>query len=275
MPELPELEILKDKLTVQVKGKKIKNFQVLKPHVLKNFFEGELSNETINNIVRRGKYLIFGTDKHSIIIHLMLHGFLRFSLPTVRPRKSANALIVFVDGTALELYERGHKKRMSLYIIPKNKSLARIDSLGIEPLDKHFNVDKLKQLLESDAQQLKTFLRNQQKIAGIGNAYADEILWMAGLSPFKLSTNLSKGEIEKLHRSIVGVLEWAIQHVTKAERLDDRSFLRIHGKKGGSCPRCGGRIRTVSFSQADTFYCPECQTAGKRLKDRRMSKFYR
>ena len=275
MPELPELEVLRERLSAQLKGKTIKNFRVLKPYVLKNLFKGGLSNETIKDISRRGKYIIFYTNKHSIVTHLMLNGSLRYSLPTVRPKKSTNALIVFSDGTMLEFNEKGHKKRMSVYIMPTNESLARVDSLGIEPLDQRFTAEKLRALLKSSSLQLKTFLRRQGKIAGIGNAYADEILWKARLSPFKLSTNLSNAEVEKLHNSIINVLEWAIQHMKQAKRFDQRDFLRIHGKEGSSCPRCGDRIQSVSFAGIDTCYCPKCQTAGKRLRDRRMSKFYR
>ena len=275
MPELPELEVLRERLSAQLKGKTIKNLRLLKPYVLKNLFKGDLSNETIKDISRRGKYIIFYTDKHFIVTHLMLNGFLRYSLPAVRPKKSTNALIIFSDGTMLEFNEKGHKKRMSVYIMPTNESLARVDSLGIEPLDQRFTAEKLRALLKSSSLQLRTFLRRQGKIAGIGNAYADEILWKARLSPFKLSTNLSNAEVEKLHNSIINVLEWAIQHMKQAKRFDQRDFLRIHGKKGSSCPRCGDRIQSVSFAGIDTCYCPKCQTAGKRLRDRRMSKFYR
>jgi formamidopyrimidine-DNA glycosylase len=275
MPELPELEVLKQRLRQIVVGKTIKETKILKPYVVKNYFSGDLSEEKIEDVLRRGKFLVIVLTCYRLYVHLMLHGAIRFHRSSMKTKKSTTVLFMLDDGAVLELNEKGHKKRMSIYIVPKIESHTRIDNLGIEPLGKCFTVGRLEELLGSDSQQLKTFLRNQRKIAGIGNAYADEILWMAGLSPFKLSTNLSKAEIEKLHRSVVDVLEWAIQHATRAERFDDRNFLRIHAKKGSFCPRCGDKIQTISFSQAETYYCPECQTNGKTLKDRRMSKFYR
>ncbi|KPK64775.1 hypothetical protein AMJ83_00890 [candidate division WOR_3 bacterium SM23_42] len=275
MPELPELEVLREKLTVKVKGKKIKSFQVLKPYVLKNIFEGDLSNETIKKVSRRGKYLILDTDEHSIVIHLMLDGSLRYSLPTARLKKSTNALIVFTDGTTLEFSERGHKKRMAIHVISRGGSLVRISNLGVDPLGKDFTVDTLGSLLKRDSKRLKSFLCSQSRIAGIGNAYADEILWKARLSPFKLSSNLNEAETKILSQAVVDVLKWALEHVRHARQPENRSFLNVHGKKGKTCPRCGDVIRCVSFRKNDTFYCPMCQTGGRRLKDRRMSVFYR
>jgi formamidopyrimidine-DNA glycosylase len=164
---------------------------------------------------------------------------------------------------------------MSIYITPKEVALPRISNLGIEPLDKKFTVANLKELLRSDVKQLKSFLCSQSKIAGIGNAYADEILWYAKLSPFKLSANLEDQEIKRLHKSVIHVLECAIEQVRTSERLGKRDFLNIHRKKGQRCPKCKDLIQLVSFARGDTFYCPKCQTGGKKLKDRCMSKFYR
>jgi formamidopyrimidine-DNA glycosylase len=210
-----------------------------------------------------------------MVVHLMLHGSIKFSLPGSKPKKSSAALLSFNDGTVLEFNERGSKKRMSIYTVPKDVSLPRITNLGIEPLDKKFTVAGLKQLLRSDAKQLKSFLCSQSKIAGIGNAYADEILWHARLSPFKLSANLDDADIKRLRRSIIHVLEWAIKQVRMSEPQGKREFLNIHGKKGQVCPRCGAQIQIVSLARGDTYYCPKCQTGGRKLKDRRMSKFYR
>jgi formamidopyrimidine-DNA glycosylase len=150
-----------------------------------------------------------------------------------------------------------------------------IENLGLEPLSREFTPDMLENLLKSERKQLKRLLCRQSKIAGIGNAYADEILWKAGLSPFKISTNLSKRETEKLYEAIISVLSWAIQQVMCLKRIEKRDFLQIHGRKGHLCPRCRDKIRVVSFSQGDTYYCATCQTGGHKLKDRRMSKFYR
>jgi formamidopyrimidine-DNA glycosylase len=249
--------------------------KILKPYILKSYFSGDLAGEMIEDIVRRGKYLIFLLTSYKIYVHLMLHGSIRYIQSSAEAKKSAAALLVLKNGAGIEFSEKTAKKRMAIYIIPKDEGLTRIENLGIEPLSEEFTVQELSKLVNSDRRQLKSFLCRQNKIAGIGNAYADEILWRAGLSPFRLSANITASEIKRLHRAIREVLEWAIQEVKHSRRLDKRDFLHVHGKKDGRCPRCGDTIRIVSFAQSDTFYCPKCQTSGKRLKDRRMSKFFR
>lgn len=275
MPELPELEVIKQRLKPLVVGKRIRYLKILKPYVLKNHFSGDLSDETIEGLTRRGKYLALRMTSYTMFVHLMLNGSVAYVPSTVKIKKSATALLVLEDGTSIEFIEKTSKKRMSIYITLKDTVLANIENLGIEPLSKEFTANVLGEVLKSDRKQLKSLLCRQSKIAGIGNAYADEILWRAGLSPFKLSTNLSVQEIRKLHRAIIDVLKWAIKEVKNLKLLEKRDFLQIHGKKGRPCPKCGDTIRTVSFSQSDTFYCPKCQTGGHKLKDRRMSKFYR
>jgi formamidopyrimidine-DNA glycosylase len=275
MPELPELEVIKQRLIPLVVGKSIKGLSIIKPYVLKSYFNGDLNGETIEGITRRGKYLEFQLTSHKIYIHLMLYGSVAYIPPSVKPKKSATALLFLENGASIEFSENTKKKRMAVYIKPKNEIPTSIENLGLEPLSQGFTMEELDRLLKSEAKQLKSLLCRQSMIAGIGNAYADEILWNAGLSPFKLSTNLSKQETKKLHRAIIEVLKWAIQAARHSKRLDKRDFLQIHGRKGRPCPRCGDTISTVSFAQSDTFYCPKCQTGGRKLKDRRMSRFYR
>jgi formamidopyrimidine-DNA glycosylase len=313
MPELPELEVLKEGLVSRIRGKKIKRLQILKPYILKNYFTPlekhrqpmgrqkkksalvkpaggilsnahsafltgytyDLSGEKIENINRRGKYLIIELDKHNIVVHLMLRGAMKYVLHGTKLKKSSAAVINFEDGSVLEMSETGHKKRMSIFILPKDKTLEKFDTLGIEPLQNNFTVEKLKILLHSENKQVKSFLCNQKKIVGIGNAYADEVLWHARLSPFKMSKRLNAQEVEELHSSIIHILHWAIKHVREKGVQEKRSFLQVHGKKGKPCPRCSEPIQFVSFTQSETFYCPTCQTQGRKLKNRRMSKFYR
>jgi len=316
MPELPELEVLKENLVSQIKGKKIEGLQILKPYILKNYFkplenrtqwmemgknksvlarpvrngsrvgsnapsdlltgftEG-LNGEKIENIERRGKFLIIKLSKHKIIIHLMLHGSIKYVLPSVNIKKNAAALIRFDDGTVLEMSETGSKKRMSIYILPHNELLKQIENLGIEPLENDFTIEKLKSLLQKESKQIKSFLCDQKKIVGIGNAYADEILWQAGISPFKITTKLDKTEIKNLHRAIIAVLKWAIDQVRDRGISEKRDFLIVHNKGGKACPKCGDLILSVQFSNRETFYCPKCQTRGRKLKDRRLSKLFR
>jgi len=275
MPELPELEVIRQRLTPLVVGKGIKEFKILKWYVLRSYFDGSMCGERVKDVIRRGKYLEFWLTSYKIYVHLMLHGSIEYVIPSAKTKKSTNAMLVMEDGARIEFGERTSKKRMSIHIIPKDESLECVEKLGIEPLSAEFTVGVLDILLRRVRKQLKPFLCRQNNIAGIGNAYADEILWKAGLSPFKLSTNLSAQEIKKLHNAIIRVLKWAIHEVAQSKRLDTRDFLQIHGKKGRSCPVCGETIKSVTFSQSETYYCPGCQTGGKKLKDRRMSKFYR
>lgn len=275
MPELPELEVIKERLNPLVVGKMVQEFRILKPYVLKSYLSNNLQGDKIQLIRRRGKYLHFSLAEHSIYVHLMLHGTVHYIPPSARIRKSANALLLLDDGAIIEFSEKTAKKRMSIYTKKKGEPFERVENLGIEPLSKTFTVQSLACLLKEEHKQLKGLLCRQSKIAGIGNAYADEILWKAGLSPFKLSTDLSDEQIKVLHHAIVDVLNWAVEEVRKAKRIDKRDFLHIHGKRGQKCPKCGDTIRIVSFSRSDTYYCPGCQTSGHKLKDRRMSKFYR
>jgi formamidopyrimidine-DNA glycosylase len=275
MPELPELEVIKERLNPLVIGKTIKEFKVMKPYVLKSYLSADLRGEKIVIIRRRGKYLEFVLTEHSLYVHLMLHGAMQCVLPSAKIRKSANALLMLENGAMIEFSEKTAKKRMSIYIKKKGEPLERVQNLGIEPLSEEFTVECLNSLVKSESRQLKNFLCRQSKIAGIGNAYADEILWEAGLSPFKLSNDLNGEQIKVLHRAIVTVLTWAVTEVRKAKHIEKRDFLRIHGKRGQKCPKCRDTIGIVSFSRGDTYYCPDCQTSGHKLKDRRMSKFYR
>ncbi len=275
MPELPELEVLRRELYSEIKGKHIQRIKILKPYVLRNVFGGDLSGDTIENITRKGKYLVIQTNAHTIAIHLMLRGSLDCVASVKNIARSAAVAIEFTDGTYLQVKEKGHKKRMAIYILSKGEYPYVIAKLGIDPLAREFTVNRLKELVAVDSMQLKSFLCDQRKISGIGNAYADEILWKARMSPFKLSITLTDEETQRLHRSIVSVVSWAVEQLHRTGGSERRDFLNVHGKKGSHCPQCGDMIRVVSFSKKDTFYCPTCQTAGKRMKDRRMSKFYR
>jgi formamidopyrimidine-DNA glycosylase len=275
MPELPELEVLKEHLESQITNKKIKALQIVKPYILKNYFTGDLATECVEHIDQRGKFLIIELTTHKIVIHLMLHGSVTYVLPSATIKKTAAALLRFDDNTLLEMSERGSKKRMSLYVLMRDQSLEKIDRLGIEPRDRNFTREKLQALLHDESRQVKSFLCDQKKIAGIGNAYADEILWKERISPFKRTNQLTDAEVDQLHRAIRDVLNWAIEQVRKHGISEKRPFLNIHNRAGRLCPQCNETILSVSFSDKSTFYCPGCQTSGRRLKDRRMSKFYR
>jgi formamidopyrimidine-DNA glycosylase len=275
MPELPELEVMRENLQAKIKGKRIRKITIVKPYILKNYLDECLEGERIKDIQRRGKFLIIELTSHRIIIHLMLRGSIKYSLPAPRVKKSTAASIEFDDGTVLELSEAGHKKMMSLYVLPRHEMVNYVEDLGIDPLSSSFTPARLKTILHQEPQQLKTLLRNQRKISGIGNAYADEILWKAQISPFKSSTKLTSKEVQALHKGITETLRWAIAQIKERGTSEKRDFLNIHQKQNLPCPRCNNPVHRVSFSRFETFYCPRCQTKGRVLKDRRMSKLFR
>ena len=275
MPELPELEVLKEKLGFQIKDKVILDLIVLKPYVLKNYFQDDIAGQAIRHMQRQGKYLVFELTSLHLICHLMLRGSLKFLLPGAKIKRSAAAVLEFTDHSKLEFSEIGHKKRMSIHILPNQVTLKQIERLGPDPFDNDFTVSKLSNILNLNARQLKSLLCDQTKISGLGNAYTGEILWLARLSPFKISTKLSNDEIKRLYSAIRNVLEGAIAIIREKGISEKRTFLQIHNMKGKLCPRCGEPILYVSFSNSDTYYCPRCQTSDRKLKDRRLSKFYR
>jgi formamidopyrimidine-DNA glycosylase len=274
MPELPELEVIREQLTHAVQGKTIAQFKVIKPYIAKNYFEGNLKGECVETIEREGKYLSIGLTAHTMVIHLMVRGKIIYTQHKAI-RKSAAVMISFTDNSILYISEQGHKKRAALYIVPQGKTIPHIRSLGVDPCSALFTVDLLGTLLRKWNSQLKTFLRTQTVIAGIGNAYADEILWKAQLSPFKITGQINDDETVRLYAAIKETLAWAIEELRTRGINENREFLNVHGKKGSVCPRCNTQIMSVSFRDSDTFYCPTCQTKGKVFKDRRVSKFYR
>ncbi len=275
MPELPELEVMRDDLRLKIKGKRIRKITIFKPYILKNYLTRCLEGDRVRDIHRRGKFLIIELTNNRIVIHLMLRGSIKYSLPAHRVKKNTAASLEFDDGTVLELRESGHKKMMSLYVLTRHEKVSCIENLGIDPLSNSFTLAKLKTILHEEPQQLKSLLRNQKKISGIGNAYSDEILWEARISPFKLSTKLDSGEIKALHRGITKTLRWAIAIINERGISEKRDFLNIHQRNNLPCPRCHDPIRRVSFSHSETFYCPRCQTKGRILKDRRRSRLFR
>jgi formamidopyrimidine-DNA glycosylase len=275
MPELPELEVLKEHLNAAIRNRTILNFIILKPYLLKNYFQGSLAEQRIKYIQRKGKYLVFEMTSFRLIIHLMLRGSLQFLLPGAKIRKTSGAIIEFTDHTKIEFSERGHKKRMSMYILPTGINLKKIEHLGMDPLADEFTLQTLNVLCKTKSHRLKSLLKDQRIISGLGNAYTDEILWLARLSPFKMSNKLSEHEIMELYTAIRSVLEGAIVLIRDKGISETRSFLQVHNRKGKPCPRCKEKIRYVSFKDADTFYCPKCQTGGRVLKDRRLSRLQR
>jgi formamidopyrimidine-DNA glycosylase len=216
-----------------------------------------------------------------LIVHLARAGWLRWrdNLPEQPPRPGKGPLafrLRFADGAGFDLTEAGTRKRLAVYLVTEPRLVPGIASLGPDPLDPAFTPDVLAGILAGRRMQIKGLLRDQGVIAGIGNAYSDEILHAARMSPFRLAASLSPDEVTELHSVIVGTLRQAI---ARSEGLaagdlkkEKKAGLQVHGRAGQPCPVCGDTVREVSFADSALQYCATCQTGGKPLADRRMSR---
>ncbi|PIY97120.1 MAG: hypothetical protein COY66_01165 [Candidatus Kerfeldbacteria bacterium CG_4_10_14_0_8_um_filter_42_10] len=259
MPELPDLEIYKENLKLKVLNKKITCALVIKPRVLKQLSASDFNQKVIGKIVksieRRGKLLIFGLSSgDKIIVHLMLYGQLQWV--ETSKRKSADTCLIlefaddslrFVDGTAW---------------IKVTLDAKEIDRVGPEPLEADFTETQLQNILQKkQLGGVKERLVDQKLIAGIGNAYVDEILWEAGINPARAASLLKDKEIKALYQAIPKILKQAIKEVR--QRLkggisgEPRDFLAVHRKK--ECPRCKTKIKRIELNKKGTYYCPHCQ----------------
>ena len=295
MPELPEVESLAAYLRTTATGLRVVRVELAAISALKTFDPPvtDLVGARVVDAARRGKFLdIVLVDEDGEVLHLVTHlaraGWLHWrkevSAAPPKPGKGPlafRAVLVDDDGVAagaFDLTEAGTRKSLSVYVVRDPSSIAGIARLGPEPLEEDFTVDLLASILtEAGGRQLKGVLRDQSTIAGIGNAYSDDILHAARLSPFRAAGKLGPDEVATLHRAIHDVLTEAINRSEglgagdlKAEK---RLGMRVHGRTGQPCPVCGDTVREVSFADSSLQYCATCQTDGKPLADRRFSKF--
>ncbi len=289
MPELPEVEALAADLRERAVGRVIDQASVAEFSVLKTYDPPlqALRGATISGTARRGKFLDLtatpadgGAPLH-LVTHLARAGWLRWreELPEQPPRPAKGPLafrLRFTDGSGFDLTEAGTRKRLAVYLVTDIDAIPGVAALGPEPLDPDFTPAALGAILAGRRTQIKGVLRDQKLIAGIGNAYSDEVLHAAKMSPFRLASSLSAEEVEALHAVIVGTLREAIGRsdglAASDLKKEKKAGLRVHGKAGEPCPVCGDTIREVSFADSALQYCATCQTGGKPLADRRMSR---
>jgi DNA-formamidopyrimidine glycosylase len=290
VPELPEVEALAADLRERAAGRVIDRADIAEISVLKTYDPPltALRGRVITATRRYGKFLDLVTEipdgppgQLHLIVHLARAGWLRWrdSLPEQPPRPGKGPLafrLRFADGAGFDLTEAGTRKRLAVYLVTDPAAVPGIASLGPDPLDPAFTPDVLAGILAGRRTQIKGVLRDQKVIAGIGNAYSDEVLHAARMSPFRLAASLSADEVTELHAVIVGTLREAIARSDglaagdlKAEK---KAGLRVHGRTGEACPVCGDTVREVSFADSALQYCATCQTGGKPLADRRMSR---
>ncbi|MEV4894196.1 DNA-formamidopyrimidine glycosylase family protein [Nonomuraea sp. NPDC055795] len=289
MPELPEVASLTDFLRERAVGRTILAVDVVAFQALKTFDPpvSALGGLTVTGVARHGKFLDLDCDGLHLIIHLARAGWLRWKddlsgAKPVRPGKTPLAVRVRLapddEGLApgFELTEAGTQKRLAVYITKNPDEVPGIASLGPDPLADTFTVDVLKGIMGGNRTQIKGLLRDQKVIAGIGNAYSDEVLHAAKMSPFKIAASLTDAQVADLHEAIVATLREAVERAhgvaAKDLKAEKKSGLRVHNRAGQPCDVCGDTIREVSFADSSLQYCPTCQTGGKPLADRRLSR---
>ena len=283
MPELPEVEALACFLTERAVGRVVARVDLANFSALKTYDPppSALGGLEITAATRWGKFLDVDVSGLHLVVHLARGGWLhwRDSLPAApaRPGKSPLAARVHLDdGSGWDLTEMGTQKRLALYVVRSPYDVPGIARLGPDPLAPEFDVAALAALLAGSRQQLKGLLRDQSVLAGVGNAYSDEVLHAARLSPFKLASSLTEGEVETLYAALRDVLTDAVSRsvgMAAAElKAEKKLALRVHGRAGQPCPVCGDTVREVSFADSALQYCPTCQTGGKPLADRRLSR---
>lgn len=282
MPELPEVEALAGYLRERLGGRVVARVDVAGIAALKTYDPPvtSLGGLSVTDVRRRGKFLDIDVDGLHLVVHLARAGWVRWKekLPTtpLKPGKGPIVLRVHLDDeSGLDFTEAGTTKKLAVYVVRDPTEVPGIARLGPDPL----TLDRaaLDVVLDEQARtQLKGLLRSQSVIAGIGNAYSDEILHVARLSPFALAGRLDDEARERLFAAIGSTLRDAVDRsagLPASELKDDkRAAMRVHGRAGQDCPQCGDVVREVSFADSSLQYCATCQTGGKPLADRRLSR---
>ncbi len=275
MPELPEVEAWVRELDPLVSRVPIASVGPAHIATVKTFDPplASLAGRRLSGACRRGKNLLFptGDDELVLRVHLMSAGRLRYHPPGAKTPKTPMFRLTFSDGGELVLTEAGKKRRAGVWLLTPAALEAELAHLGPDALG--LGPDALGKILARERRQLHPLLRDQRAIAGIGRAHANEILWLAQLSPFRLSTDLSTAEVGQLAAAIEDDLVRAL--ALREAGKGDIDVYRIHGRFGEPCPLGHDTLRRVAFEEHTITYCPTCQTGGKELKDRRLSRLLR
>ena len=275
MPELPEVEAWVRELDPLVSRALIEKAGPAHIATLKTFAPplSELDGQRFDGARRRGKNLLFPLADDDLVlrVHLMSAGRLRYLAPGAKGPKTPMFRLRFADGGELVLTEAGKKKRAGVWLVTQAQLDEDLSHLGPDALD----VDgvALAEILGRERRQLHPLLRDQRAIAGIGRAHANEILLRARLSPFKASTELSAEETERLSIAMHDDLTRALE--LREQGKGDAAVYLVHNRLGEPCQQCGTPIARVDFEEHTIYYCPSCQTGGRLLKDRRLSRLLR
>ena len=285
MPELPEVEGLALDLRGRLTNRAIARVDIVAFSALKTFDPplSALNGSFVDDVTRHGKFIDISAGGLHLVMHLARGGWVRWrsEVPRLPPKPSNKspmaARVHLDDGSGLDITEAGTKTRLALYVVREPSDVPGIVSLGPDPLDDAFTIDVLGEILQDAGRaQVKGVLRHQGTIAGIGNAYSDELLHAARMSPFKPASSITGDDLKTLYDAIRTVLGEAVERSRGLAAADlkgeKKSNLAVHGRTGLPCPVCGDTVREVSFADSSLQYCATCQTGGKPLADRRMSR---
>jgi formamidopyrimidine-DNA glycosylase len=275
VPEYPEVEALRRSLDEPARRAPIAKAGPAHVATLKTIEPpiATLEGRRLAGVERRAKHLLFPTNDGELVlhIHLMTAGRLRYVDADGKTPKTPAFRLLFHDGGALVLTEGGSRKQARVGLYRPDAIAAELAHLGPEAVG--LDPERLRDILGAEPRRLHALLRDQRVIAGIGRAWANEILHLAQLSPYALSTELAPDEVERLSKAIDERLTEGL--ALREAGANDAKAYRIHDRLGQPCPRCGTPIARVDFEQHTIYYCPQCQTAGRTLKDRRLSRLLR
>ncbi len=283
MPELPEVEALAEHLRTHALARPVARVDLASMTALKTFDPplSTLTGRLVTGAARHGKFLDVELDGIHLVVHLSRAGWLRWhDQASTTPPKPGKGPLEFrvhletVGGPGFDLTEAGTQKRLAVYLVTDPQQVPGIAKLGPDALS--LGRAEFGELLAGRTERLKTLIVDQQVLAGIGNAYSDEILHVAKLSPFAAAGKLDAEAVDRLHAAMIGVLSEAVDRAVgqDAARLkgEKRSGMRVHARTGLPCPVCGDTVREVSYAERSFQYCPTCQTQGRALADRRLSR---
>jgi formamidopyrimidine-DNA glycosylase len=280
VPELPDIVVYIEALERRVLGETVTGFRIASPAVLRTYDPpyDSVVGRRVEAIDRVGKRIVFGFgDDVYLVIHLMIAGRLRWEAPRKPIPKKVGLAALDFDAGSLILTEQGTHKRAGIWLASSRGAVTELDRGGIEPLE--VDEEAFAEALRAENRTLKRALTDPRIFSGIGNAYSDEILWAARLSPVQRTSQLDDEQVSRLHQAVVSSLqEWT-------ERLREevgegwptkvtafREDMAVHGKYGEPCPRCGSKVQRIVYSSNETNYCASCQTGGKLLADRSLSR---
>jgi formamidopyrimidine-DNA glycosylase len=280
VPELPDIVVYLEALERRVLGEVVRGVRIASPSVLRTYdppYDAPVGR-SVESLQRVGKRIVFGLEGDLfLVIHLMVAGRLRWETPGKPIPKKVGLAALDFDPGSLVLTEQGTKKRAGIWITRGVEGVSALDRGGVEPLE--VDVNEFGDALRRENRTLKRVLTDPRIFSGIGNAYSDEILWAARMSPVKRTGQLSAVEVEQLHRAVVESLEVWTQRLREEVGEDwptkvtaFRPDMAVHGKYGEPCPRCGSKVQRIVYADNETNYCATCQTEGKLLADRSLSR---